>query len=164
MTGAFLSLVSLDDCKQSFPLPVCERWGAFLLQPSCTVSQSAMGQIMHCSLVYVPTTCFLVVSVACHHRLSTPFHCCLIVDWGFHLTKSSVALRHHVGVLTGALVSPSLLVSSSLMERETIILFLIANLLTVFHYPLLSNTVVSLSLRCSSTISSSVLESFFISV
>jgi uncharacterized membrane protein YbaN (DUF454 family) len=120
--------------------------------------------MMHRSLVYVPTTCFLVISVACHHHLSTAFHCRLIVDWGFCLAKSSVALRHHMGVLTDALVSPSLLVSSSPMERESIILFLVANLLTVFHYPLLSNTVVSLALCHSSTISSSVLEFVFISV
>jgi hypothetical protein len=92
MTGAFLSLVSLDDCKRSFPLPVCERWGAFLLQPTCTVSQLAMGQMMHRSLVYVQMTSFLVISAACHHRFSTAFRCHLIVDWGSCLSKSSCLL------------------------------------------------------------------------
>jgi hypothetical protein len=38
-----------------------------------------------------------------------------------------------MGVLTGALVSPSVLVSSP-MESESIILFLVANLLTAFHH------------------------------
>jgi uncharacterized membrane protein YbaN (DUF454 family) len=131
--------------------------GAFLFQFASTgglfcsshlaPSVSRRWKMMHrSSVLYVPMTCFLVVSAACHHRLSTAFHCHLIVDWGFCLTKSSVALRHRMGVLTGALVSPSLLDSSSPMERESRILLLVANLSTVFHYPLLSNTVVSLSL------------------